>query len=197
MLFSDIYARFVAITEHGLSQWEAALHMLRHLLLHETLLSHKLKMGSYHQICRMDLISLTHWGRETHICVGNLTIIGSNDGLSPGQRQAIIWIDAGILLIGALGTNFNDISIKILTFSCKKMRLKVSSAKWRPFCLGLNVLNYFILGLNAIVWVLPVGWGHIGSVNSSAAGQNGRYFADDIFRCILLNKSFLLSILFY
>ena len=33
---------------------------------------------------------LTHWGRATHICVGNLTIIGSDNGLSPGRRQAII-----------------------------------------------------------------------------------------------------------
>ena len=46
----------------------------------------------------------------------------------------------GILLIRHLGTNFNEISIEILTFSFIKMRLKVSSAKWRPFCLGLNVL---------------------------------------------------------
>ena len=33
-----------------------------------------------------------------HICIGTLTIIGSDDGLSPGQRQAIIWTNAGILL---------------------------------------------------------------------------------------------------
>ena len=43
---------------------------------------------------------LTHWGRVTHICVGNLTIIGSDNGLSPGGRQAIIWTSAGIMLIG-------------------------------------------------------------------------------------------------
>ena len=49
---------------------------------------------------------LTHWGRVTHICVGKLTIIDSYNGLSPGRRQAIIWINAGILLIGSLGTNF-------------------------------------------------------------------------------------------
>ena len=39
-----------------------------------------------------------------------------------------------------LGINFSDISIRIQTFSFKKIRLKVSSAKWRSFCLGLNVL---------------------------------------------------------
>ena len=31
------------------------------------------------------IISLTHWGRMTHICVGKLTIIGSDNGLSPGR----------------------------------------------------------------------------------------------------------------
>ena len=84
---------------------------------------------------------LTHWGRVTHICVGKLTIIGSDNGLSPGRRQAIIWTNAGILLIWPLGTNFSEILIAIETFSFNKMHLKISSAKWRPFCLGLNVLN--------------------------------------------------------
>ena len=77
----------------------------------------------------------------THVCVSDLTIIGSDNGLSPGRRQAIIWISAGILLIGPLGTNFSEILIEILIFSFKKMRLKVSSAKRRSFCLGLNVLT--------------------------------------------------------
>ena len=77
----------------------------------------------------------------THICVSKLTIIGSDNGLSPNRRQAIIWTNAGLLLIGPLGTNFIEILIEILTFSFKKMRLKVSSAKRRPFCLGLNELT--------------------------------------------------------
>ena len=84
---------------------------------------------------------LNHWGRVTHICVGKLTIIGSDNGLLPGGRQAIIWTNAGILLIGPLGTNFNENLIEIHTFSFKKIHLKMSSGKWRPFCLGLNVLN--------------------------------------------------------
>ena len=72
--------------------------------------------------------SLTHWGRVTHICVSKLTIIGSDNGLSPDRRQAIIWTNAGLLLIEPLGTNFSEILIEVLTFSFKKMRLKVSSA---------------------------------------------------------------------
>ena len=78
---------------------------------------------------------LTHWGRGTHICVRKLTIIGSDNGLSPDRRQAIIWTNVGLLLIGPLGTNVSEILIEILTFSFNKMRLKVSSAKRRPFCL--------------------------------------------------------------
>ena len=77
----------------------------------------------------------------THICVVKLNIIGSDNGLSPGRRQAIIWTNAEILLIGPLGTNFIEILIGIQKFSFKKMHFKVSSAKWRPFCLGLNELN--------------------------------------------------------
>ena len=88
---------------------------------------------------------LTHWGRVIHICicVGNLTIIGSHNGLSPGRRQAIIWTNAGILLIGHLGTNFNENLIEIIFSFKKKMRLKVPYAKWRPFCLSLNLLRRF------------------------------------------------------
>ena len=85
-------------------------------------------------------VVLTHWGRMTHICVGKLSSIGSDNGLSPGRRQAIIWTNAGILLIGLLGTNFNDILIGIQIFSIKEMQLKMSSAKWRPFCLSINEL---------------------------------------------------------
>ena len=76
----------------------------------------------------------------THICVSKLSILGSDNGLSPGRRQAINWTNAGIWLIGPLGTNFSEIFIGIQTFSFKKMHLKMSSAKWRPLCLGLNVL---------------------------------------------------------
>ena len=85
---------------------------------------------------------LTHWGRVTHIFVSKLPIIGSDNGLSPDRRQAIIWTSAGILLIGPLGTNFSEILIGIQTFSFKKMHFKMSSAKWRPFCPGLNGLMY-------------------------------------------------------
>ena len=43
---------------------------------------------------------LTHWSRVTQICVGNLIFIGSDISLSPGRRQATVWANAGMLLIG-------------------------------------------------------------------------------------------------
>ena len=76
----------------------------------------------------------------THICVAKLTITDSDNGLSPGRRQAIIVTIAGILLFGPLETNFCETLIGIYTFSFKKMHLKMSSAKCGPFCFGLNVL---------------------------------------------------------
>ena len=79
---------------------------------------------------------------DSYICVGKLTIIGSDNGLLPQRRQAIIWTNTGILLIGPLGTNFSEILIRIQAFSFKKMHLKMPSAKWRLFRLGLNVLIY-------------------------------------------------------
>ena len=93
--------------------------------------------------CRTTMMDgLTHWGRVTHICVSKLTIIVPDNGLSPGRRQAIIWTNAGILLIRTLGTNFSEILSEIHIFSFKKMHLKMSSGRRRPFCLGLNVLKH-------------------------------------------------------
>ena len=89
---------------------------------------------------------LTHWGRVTHQCVGNLTIIGSDNGLSPGRRQAITWTNVGILLIRPLATNFSERLIEIHTFSFKKIHLKMWSGKWRPFFLCLNVLRQLSWG---------------------------------------------------
>ena len=74
---------------------------------------------------------LAYWGRVTHICVSNLTIIG--------RRQAIIGTNADFLLIRTSETNFTEVHI----FPFKKMHLKMPSAKWRQLWLGLNVLTRF------------------------------------------------------
>ena len=119
---------------------------INYSLIHHILKSKKLYCN--HGILKFTpgnttLIYLTHWGRVTHICVSELAVIASDNGLSPGWHQAIIWTSAGILLIGPSGTNFIEIFIGIQTFSFKKMHWKMASAKWRPFCLGLNVLTHY------------------------------------------------------
>ena len=81
----------------------------------------------------------------------------------------------GILLIGPLWTNFNEILIKIHEFSFKKLRLKMSSAKYPPFRLGLNLLNIKVkeyMTLPAISYIpmeraegiIPVGTRHNNNV---------------------------------
>ena len=87
------------------------------------------------------MVIWTHWGRVTHICISKLNIIGSDNGLSPGRCQAIMWTNTGILLIWPSGTNFSEMLIEIHTFSFMKIHVKMLSAKRRPFCLGLNVLK--------------------------------------------------------
>ena len=84
--------------------------------------------------------TLTHWGRVMHVWVSKLTIIGSDNGLLPGWRQAIILTNAGIWLIRPLETRFRDILIKIHTFSFTKNAFE--NVVWKiPFCLGLNELT--------------------------------------------------------
>ena len=75
------------------------------------------------------------------MCLTQLNTIVLDNGLSPDRRQAIIWNNDGILLLGPVGRNFSEILIEIYTFSFTKIHLKMSSAKQRPFCLGLNGLN--------------------------------------------------------
>ena len=107
----------------------------------ESILFCKFYYVNKHLCSEKNFSHFTHWGRVTHICGGILIIIGSYNGLSPSRCQTIIWTNARILLIGPSGTNVSEIVIEIITFSFRKIRLKVSSAKWRPFCLGLNVLK--------------------------------------------------------
>ena len=127
------------------------------------------------------LQTITHWGRVTHICVSDPTSIGSDKGLSPGRRQAIIRTNTEILLKGPLGTNFSEILFEILFFSFKKMRLKVSSAKRRPFCLDLHVLKKHSVpqclgSSNYLIPTLSYPWCHMASLD------NGYRYHDDVIR---------------
>ena len=125
------------VSGHYLNIWWLIAHFQLNFIwkpkyFHSIKMQSKISSVKWWPFC-LSPYALTHWGRVTHICISKLTIIGSDNGLSPGQRQAIIWTSAGILLIGPLGTNLSKILIGIQTLSFKKIHLKMSSAKWRPF----------------------------------------------------------------
>ena len=91
---------------------------------------------------------LTHWGRMRHICVGKTTIIGSDNGLSPGRRQAIIWTNAGILLIGTLGTHFSEILSEIHTFSFSRNSIwnvvcEIAAILFKSQCVNTVYFNIY------------------------------------------------------
>ena len=131
---------------------------------------HKRELGSHEKSWR-----LTYWGQLMHIYVSRITNIGSDNGLSPGRRQAIIWTNVGILLIRTLRTNFSEILSAIHTFSFKKMHLKMSSAKWRPFCLCLIVLkDQCVVTMEAVMWAL-LALSHISSPGNSAVNVTWIY----------------------
>ena len=126
-------------------------------------------MMDVHQVDIMACLALTYWGPMTHLSVSKLNIRGTQESarthmtnvssyswfiidqlyfflqycyiLLPGRHQAIIRINARILLIEPLGTHLSEILVAIYTFSFKKINLKMSPAKWRRFCIGLIVLN--------------------------------------------------------
>ena len=100
-----------------------------------------------------------------------LTIIGSDNGLSPGRRQPIIWTNDGIILIGPSGTKFRKILIEIHTFLFKTMmHLQMSSGKQRPFSLRLNMLKRKVsrnpAGSHPTFWILSFDLQRIGRIIS-------------------------------
>ena len=84
---------------------------------------------------------LTHWGLEMHICVGELTTIGPENGMAPSRRQAIIILSKPMLEYCWLATKYSEILIKNYILSFKKVHLKIASAKWRPICLGQHTIR--------------------------------------------------------
>ena len=51
----------------------------------------------------------------------------------------------------SLGTNLSENLIQMQTFLLKEVHLKISSGKWRPFRLDLNVLIYTYVHLSALI----------------------------------------------
>ena len=81
--------------------------------------------------------------------VSKLTIIGSDNGLSPSRRQAIIWKNYRILLIGPLETNFSEILIVTSYVFVKENALenvvwKMAAILCRPQCVKWYASRIFV-----------------------------------------------------
>ena len=128
---AEVMACFLLATSHCLVQFDARLARYFNIPCIRAISQRMPKLLFCIMSWRMILLrlllhlpgfrELTHWGRVTHTSVGNLTIIGSDNGLSPDRRQTIIRTNVGILLIWPLGTNCSDIVINI---PFTKMHLK-------------------------------------------------------------------------
>ena len=92
-------------------------YLFRYVALQYSYKPHRLAM-QYHLACLVCMVSQgrgglctyygSHWCRVTHICV-SITNQHTNIGLSPVRREAIIWNNAAILLVGSFGTYFHQI----------------------------------------------------------------------------------------
>ena len=84
------------------------------------------------------------WSTLVHIYASlNKAIVGSDNGLAPVRCQAIIWTNAGILLIRPQRIIFSEILIYIQTFSLNKMESKMSFAKGTMFSRLSMIINFF------------------------------------------------------
>ena len=87
------------------------------------------------------------------MCISKLNILGSDNGLSLDRRQAIIWTNAGILLIGPLGTNLSEMAIAIHTFFIKENAFENIVYEMATICLCLNVLMVSVFVTHSLLEV--------------------------------------------
>ena len=124
--------------------------------------------------------------RVTHICVSKLNSISSDNGLSTGRCQAIIWTNAGILSNYTFGTYFSEILSGIHTFPFTNMHLKMS-AKWRQFLSrpqsvknhheSLSMANRKFLSLNNYMIIrqrvfISTNWSHLSGAMAGIFREN-------------------------
>ena len=85
-----------------------------------------------------------NWGRVMHICVNELTIIGSDNGLLPGCVKPLSDTD-GLLLIGNLGTNFSEILNEIYIFvqdnGFENVVCKMLAILSQPLCVNIKQIT--------------------------------------------------------
>ena len=133
--------------------------------------------------CRANYQHLYHRGRVTHLCVG---LSGSSKPVF-SQIMAYRLIDAKLLSetmltycwLGPCEQILVKCYIKIQQFSYEEIHLENLSAKWRPFWSSLNVIPWTITQ-DVTYAAMLTHWGR---------DIDGRYFADDVFKCIFLNEN--------
>ena len=111
---------------------------------------------------------LTHWGWVLDMCISKLTIIGSDNGLSSGQHQAIIWTNAGILFILTLGTTSREIVNEIHNIYSRKCIWKCCLFSFNNFfrlttkeTLKLYIINPLWGYKGPLMWELfSISWCH-------------------------------------
>ena len=98
------------------------------------------------------------------------------------QHQAIIWTNAGLLSILPLGTKFSEILTETKIFinenASEDIVCEMAAILSMGDELNLDHLRPAVLG----------------ELTHFPPGQNGRHFADDIFRCISVNEKFCIFI---
>ena len=110
---------------------------------------------------------LTHWGRVMHICIGNLTIIGSDNGLAHSRRQAYLnqcWNILNWTLRNKLQWNFKQnlyIFIQENAFDC--VVCEMAAILSRPQCVKCHRLLKFTQGRQEywtqLISLLLMAWG--------------------------------------
>ena len=118
---------------------------------------------------------LTLWGWVTHICVNELTIIGSDNSLWPGWHQAIIWTNAAIMSIRPFGTNFSEILIeKFVYFHSRKCIWKYRQE------IGCHFVSA------SMCWSLSLSFHGVCRMSEGGMGSNVEFCLHYMFMAILL-----------
>ena len=102
----------------------------------------------------------------TQICVGKLTIIGSDNGLSPGRRQAIIWTKcwniANLTLMNKFQWYFYQNSIIFIPENeLENVVCEMASILSRPQCVNNSVAVRYKKSISIIETVISIDYRYI------------------------------------
>ena len=99
-LGKNMVIQWPLVRQHAALNWSKMVLNILMDLIHQVLFCCEVSVG-------WSRSTKSLWPSDAYIYINDLTIISSDNGLSPDRHQAIIWTNAGILLIGHLEINFN------------------------------------------------------------------------------------------